>query len=402
MADVVLRGVSRVFPDGTVAVNGIDLSIPDGQFMVLVGPSGCGKSTTLRMIAGLDQVTDGEISIGSRVVNRLMPKDRDIAMVFQNYALYPHMTVRQNLAFALKLRQGGPLKRLVQRIFSPTKATAAAQQRKDIEQKVRSVAEKLGIKHLLERRPRELSGGERQRVALGRALVREPVAYLFDEPLSNLDARLRLDMRRELKQLHVELRSTMVYVTHDQVEALTLGDRIAIMRNGEIQQVGTPRQVYERPRNRFVAGFIGSPPMNFLEVRLRDDDTQWAIETVAGTVAVDKSAIKTLQREVDDQVVLGFRPEAVRVAQPSRGPGATRLPATVALVEPLGDAMIVHMELTMAGSATATENVLCKVDATSQLAAGEKVEIEIDFGRIHFFDSETGENLIDAGGQEFE
>ncbi len=397
MADVVLRGVSRVFPDGTVAVAGIDLSIPDGQFMVLVGPSGCGKSTTLRMIAGLDQVTGGEISIGSRVVNRLPPKDRDIAMVFQNYALYPHMTVRQNLAFALKLRQEGPLRRLAMRIISPAKAALAAQRRKDIDHKVRAVAEKLGIRHLLERRPRELSGGERQRVALGRALVREPVVYLFDEPLSNLDARLRLDMRRELKQLHAEMRSTMVYVTHDQVEALTLGDRIAVMRNGEIQQVGSPREVYDRPRNRFVAGFIGTPPMNFVEARLQGNDAHPTLETAFGLVAVDKSVTKTLQRRVGQQVVMGFRPEAVRMAGTSAGE-ATRLPATVTLVEPLGDTTIVHVELAEGGSGEST-TVLCKVDAASQLACGESVAIEIDSGRIHLFDSDTGENLVYVGGR---
>jgi len=397
MADVVLRGVSRIFPDGTVAVNCVDLSIPDGQFMVLVGPSGCGKSTTLRMIAGLDQISSGEITIGSRVVNRLPPKDRDIAMVFQNYALYPHMTVRQNLAFALNLRQGGLLRRLVQRIAAPAKATAAAHRRKEIGLKVHAVAEKLGIEHLLQRRPRELSGGERQRVALGRALVREPVAYLFDEPLSNLDARLRLEMRRELKQLHAELRSTMIYVTHDQVEALTLGDRIAVMRNGEIQQTGSPREVYDHPRNRFVAGFLGTPPMNFLEARLRVDEGQWSLETIAGRVAVDKLATERLQRRVGDQVVLGFRPEAVHLVGALEG-AAERLPAKVTLVEPLGDVTIVNMRLGVEGM-PGSADVVCKVDAVSQLESGENVALEIDTRCIHFFDIETGENLAYAGGR---
>lgn len=400
MADVVLRGVSRVFPDGTVAVNSIDLSVPDGQFMVLVGPSGCGKSTTLRMIAGLDQVSEGEISIGGRVVNDLLPKDRDIAMVFQNYALYPHMTVRQNLSFALRLRQGAFIKRLWQRMASSTRSGEAVVSNEQIEAKVHAVATKLGIERLLERRPRELSGGERQRVALGRALVREPVAYLFDEPLSNLDARLRLDMRREIKQLHTELQSTMIYVTHDQVEALTLGDQIAVMRNGEIQQVGTPNEVYERPRNRFVAGFIGSPPMNFLEATVQggvqDDMSPFTLATAAGTVAVDRLATETVQRRVGDRVVLGFRPETVRVSS-SEGGSDAGLPATVTLVEPLGDATIVHMQF-VAEAAEERSTVMCKVAPDSRLTTGERVELQIDTSRIHYFDPESGQNLAYADG----
>lgn len=394
MADVVLQGVSRVFPGGTVAVNRVDLSIPDGQFMVLVGPSGCGKSTTLRMIAGLEQVSSGEISIGGRVVNDALPKDRDIAMVFQNYALYPHMSVRQNLSFALKLRHGGVIKRLFQRVTSPAKAAETAQRQAEIEQRVRDVAAKLGIERLLDRRPRELSGGERQRVALGRALVREPVAYLFDEPLSNLDARLRLDMRRELKQLHTELRSTMVYVTHDQVEALTLGDRIAVMRDGEIQQVGTPQEVYNRPRNRFVAGFIGSPPMNFVEGRVVGDQDDLSIETASGSVEVDRLATQPLQRRVGDRVVLGFRPEVVRIAASKASP-SRRLSARVTLVEPLGDATIVHASLS-ADQAAEGQAVLCRAEPDVQLMVDDKVELEIDSQRIHFFEVDSGESLTIA------
>lgn len=397
MADVVLQGVSRVFPGGTVAVNRIELSIPDGQFMVLVGPSGCGKSTTLRMIAGLEQVSSGQISIGGRVVNDELPKDRDIAMVFQNYALYPHMSVRQNLSFALKLRHGGLLKRLFQRVTSPTTAAETARRQAEIEQRVRDVAAKLGIERLLDRRPRELSGGERQRVALGRALVREPVAYLFDEPLSNLDARLRLDMRRELKQLHTELQSTMIYVTHDQVEALTLGDRIAVMRDGEIQQVGTPQEVYNQPRNRFVAGFIGSPPMNFVEGRVVSEQDDLSIDTGSGSVAVDSAATKTLQRRVGDQVVLGFRPEVVRLADRSVG-SKLRLSGQVILVEPLGDATIIHVSLS-AAQATEAPAVLCRAQPDVQVSVDDQVELEVDSQRIHCFEVDSGESLTAASAR---
>ena len=247
MASVSLRNVRKVYPGGAVGVGGVDLEIRDGEFVVLVGPSGCGKSTTLRMVAGLEEITSGEISIGGRVVNDVLPKDRDIAMVFQNYALYPHMTVRENLAFGLKLRKVP---------------------KDEIERRIADAAAVLGIEPYLDRRPKALSGGQRQRVAVGRAIVRNPAVFLFDEPLSNLDAKMRTQMRVEIKRLHARLGATMIYVTHDQIEAMTMGDRIVVMEGGLIRQAGAPLEVYEHPANRFVAGFIGTPPMNFFEGRV--------------------------------------------------------------------------------------------------------------------------------------
>ena len=263
MATVDLERLTKRFPDGTLAVNDVSLKVVDREFLVLVGPSGCGKSTTLRMIAGLETNTDGVIRIGGRVVNDVVPKDRDIAMVFQNYALYPHMSVYKNLSFGLSLRYGGGvLARGVRRLFQPHRAKELAQLRGGIDQQVRQTAKRLGIEDLLDRKPHQLSGGERQRVALGRAIVRNPAAFLFDEPLSNLDAKLRQKMRVELKRLHRDLNATMIYVTHDQVEAMTLGDRVAVMNQGEILQVGRPLEIYQQPANLFVARFIGSVPIN--------------------------------------------------------------------------------------------------------------------------------------------
>ncbi len=273
MAGVVLENVSRVYPGDVSAVKGIDLEVRDREFLVLVGPSGCGKTTTLRLIAGLEEVSLGKIVIDARLVNDVPPKDRDIAMVFQNYALYPHLTVYRNLAFGLELREGvGGLGWLWQWALPPGRKATLRQRRRTIDQRVLEAARVLGIEELLQRYPRQLSGGERQRVALGRAMVRSPAVFLFDEPLSNLDAKLRVEMRRELKQLHRRLQTTMIYVTHDQVEALTLGDRIVVMNEGKIQQVGRPMEVYDWPANRFVAGFIGTPAMNFIGGELSDSN----------------------------------------------------------------------------------------------------------------------------------
>src|SRR5947207_651100 len=285
MAQVVLEKISKIFPGGVKAVDDIDLGIKDQEFIVLVGPSGCGKSTTLRMVAGLEEITGGTIRIGDRVVNDVPPKDRDIAMVFQNYALYPHMTVYKNMAFGLKLR-GMP--------------------KKQIEQRVMEAAKILDIQHLLDRKPKALSGGQRQRVAVGRAIVREPAAFLFDEPLSNLDARLRLTTRAELKALHQRLKTTTIYVTHDQEEAMTLGDRIVVMSRGVVQQVGPPLEVYRRPANRFVAGFIGSPPMNFLEGRMEGGDF------VEGRNGGVRMALPGRSARAGADLVLGFRPQTLR------------------------------------------------------------------------------------------
>src|SRR5215211_5203374 len=285
MADIVLEHVSKRFPDGTLAVRDANLHINDGEFVILVGPSGCGKSTCLNMIAGLDDITDGELRIGGRVVNQLQPKERDIAMVFQNYALYPHMTVRKNMGFALRLAKVG---------------------RDEIDRKVNEAAQLLELTPLLDRRPANLSGGQRQRVAMGRAIVRSPQVFLMDEPLSNLDAKLRVQMRTTVSRIQSRLDTTTVYVTHDQTEAMTLGDRVAVMRAGVIQQVGTPEELYERPRNLFVAGFIGSPAMNFLPGTLEDGH----LRTALGDVALPAEVRAKAQRSgAGRDLIVGIRPE---------------------------------------------------------------------------------------------
>src|SRR5690242_9659624 len=297
MAEITLDNVTKEFGGGVRAVDGVDLTIGSGEFIVLVGPSGCGKSTLLRMIAGLEEVTGGSISIGDREVTRLSPRDRDIAMVFQNYALYPHYTVERNLGYGLRVR-GTP--------------------KAEIERRVREVAVMLGIEHLLQRRPSALSGGQRQRVAMGRAIVREPAAFLMDEPLSNLDAKLRVDMRAQLARLHAELGVTTVYVTHDQIEAMTLGARVAVMRDGRIQQVDSPQNLYRRPLNLFVAAFIGSPPMNLVEAEVSDG----AVTFAGVRVPVDRGALPS------GTVVLGIRPQDLRLAD-GTGPALEVEPAVV-------------------------------------------------------------------------
>jgi multiple sugar transport system ATP-binding protein len=334
MADVVLEGVTKRYVSGNRPKSGerptdnatdsaaafgfgveeLNLRIADREFLVLVGPSGCGKSTTLRLIAGLETLTAGRILIGGRVVNSLPPAERDIAMVFQNYALYPHMTVAGNLAFGLRLRYGGGISaRLVRRLVNPRRAAELAAQRRGIEQRVRQAAERLGIAHLLDRKPHELSGGERQRVALGRAIVRDPAAFLFDEPLSNLDAKLRQQMRSELKQLHAGLGATTIYVTHDQVEAMTLGQRVAVMDRGRLQQIGTPEEIYDRPANLFVAQFFGSTPINLLPGELVSSGTE--VEFVSGPCRLNMGPLKLGPersrqcRQWPRQVTLAFRGE---------------------------------------------------------------------------------------------
>src|SRR5215213_9409973 len=300
MANVRLHGVRKIYQDGGhVAVHGVDLDVADGEFVVLVGPSGCGKSTTLRMIAGLESITAGRLYIGDRIVNDVPPKNRDIAMVFQSYALYPHMTVRENLAFALKLR-------------GSSKA--------EIEKRVQDAASILGINDFLGRTPRQLSGGQRQRVALGRAIVRQPQVFLFDEPLSNLDAQLRVQMRREIARLHQELDATMIYVTHDQVEAMTLGDRIVVMNKGHVQQIDTPMRLYDHPANRFVAGFIGSPAMNFIDGTVEGNSPlEFVAKDDAFRMVVPPSLADRVGELVGQAVTMGIRPEDVSVA-PASGP----------------------------------------------------------------------------------
>jgi multiple sugar transport system ATP-binding protein len=357
MALVLLKNLNKKFED-THAVKDVNLEIRDREFVVLVGPSGCGKTTTLRMVAGLEEVSSGEISIDGRVVNDLPPMDRDIAMVFQNYALYPHMSVYDNMAFGLKMRKF---------------------QREEIEKRVRQAADILGIHALLERRPRQLSGGQRQRVALGRAIVRHPRVFLFDEPLSNLDAKLRVQMRVELKRLHERLETTAIYVTHDQVEAMTLGDRVVVMKDGLVQQVGQPLELYARPANRFVAGFIGSPAMNFADVTIHDDGV-WA-ESPGLRVRVPDNKKESLRKHAGQRVVLGIRPEALRLANGS-DPADYAFDSTVEVVEPLGNEILLDVR---AGS----HLLVARVDPATRVKVRDAVRLAVDRERLHFFDAKT-------------
>ena len=308
MAQVNLRNLVKKFSEEVVAVNNVNLDIEDKEFVVLVGPSGCGKTTTLRMVAGLEDISAGEIYIGDRLVNDVPPKDRNIAMVFQNYALYPHMTVYKNMAFSLKLRR-----------------TPKA----EIDRRVKTAADILGIGELLDRKPKQLSGGQRQRVAVGRAIVRQPEVFLFDEPLSNLDAKLRVNMRAELIKLHDRLDATMIYVTHDQVEAMTMGDRIVVMRNGFIQQVGPPMEVYNQPQNQFVAGFIGSPPMNFLDARLVADNGGVAVDLQGMRLPLPPQQAKGAEAYMNRNIVFGIRPEDILSTPEKKSASLAPLRATV-------------------------------------------------------------------------
>ncbi len=403
MARVALEGVSKVFPGDVTAVDRIDLAVNDRELLVLVGPSGCGKSTTLRLIAGLETVSDGKISIGEQIVNdsgrHVAPKDRNIAMVFQNYALYPHMSVYNNMAFGLKLRYGGGwLNRLWLRLTNSARAAELAKQRQGIPAQIRQASEMLGIEHLLERMPRQLSGGERQRVALGRAIVRKPAAFLFDEPLSNLDAKLRVETRRELKRLHGQLAATMIYVTHDQVEAMTLGERIVVMDHGRVQQIGRPIDVYDRPRNKFVASFIGTPPMNFIEGRIDRNDKTFCFLSSGLTLNLNKNDSQhwpgeQLDKQVNRAVVLGVRPEnvATRRTRSSQSETGANL-AKVVDVELLGDSTLLHLEI--GGQSPTKHNpILARTESRTQTRPGDFVEIELDATRVHLFDSQTGDNL---------
>jgi multiple sugar transport system ATP-binding protein len=362
MAKVTLERVRKIYEErGTthVAVHGIDLEIPDGEFLVLVGPSGCGKSTTLRMVAGLESVTEGTIRIGERVVNEVSARDRDIAMVFQNYALYPHMTVAENLGFALKLRK---------------------QPRAVIDARVREAAGMLGIESMLERRPRQLSGGQRQRVALGRAIVRQPQVFLFDEPLSNLDAKLRVQMRRELAALRRRLGTTTIYVTHDQVEAMTLGDRIVLMHEGKVQQVGVPLDIYQRPANLFVAGFLGSPHMNQIAGRVERRDGA-RFEAADGSLRIRLRETEVPASAEGRAVVLGIRPEAI---QPGSGPEA--LSGVVEEIEPLGHESLLTVR---AGSTPIT----LRTEAGLEAEVGETLQLVLLPGALHWFDAASGLRL---------
>ncbi|MFT8246152.1 ABC transporter ATP-binding protein [Roseomonas sp. BN140053] len=364
MAEVVLRGVVKEYEGGGgQAVKGIDLEIADHEFVVLVGPSGCGKSTTLRMIAGLEEISEGEISIGGRVVNDVAPRDRDIAMVFQNYALYPHMSVRENMAFSLSLRK---------------------RPRAEIAARVEEAARMLDITPLLDRKPRALSGGQRQRVAMGRAVVRDPQVFLFDEPLSNLDAKLRVQMRTEIKRVHQLVPTTTVYVTHDQVEAMTLADRVVVMNEGRIEQVGPPQELYHHPRTRFVAGFIGSPGMNFLPARLEGADGALTLRLADGTALPVPEVLRARHAaQAGREVVLGLRPEHFGDAREAGRPGVAAFTATPAVTEPMGAETLVHFAL--AGVAACAR---LAPDTSAQ--PGTPLPMTADLNHMHLLDPASG------------
>ncbi|HET8553751.1 MAG TPA: sn-glycerol-3-phosphate ABC transporter ATP-binding protein UgpC [Rhodanobacteraceae bacterium] len=365
MASVRLDNIRKVYDNGHVAMAGASFEVEDGELLVLVGPSGCGKSTLLRMVAGLETITDGTLSIGDRVVNDVAPKDRDIAMVFQSYALYPHMDVAGNLAFGLKLR-GTP--------------------RADIDRRVAQASEMLGLSDMLERRPGQLSGGQRQRVALGRALVREPAVFLLDEPLSNLDAKLRLSMRVEIARLHRRLGATMIYVTHDQIEAMTLGQRIVVLDHGVIQQIDTPMNLYAKPANLFVAGFIGSPAMNFLRGRLHLDGSLTRLNMAAGATLALGAPSPALRAFAGREVVVGLRPEDLRPAD-THGDGE-RLPLTAQLevIEPVGNEVFLNLRHAAGGLVT-------RIPPQPLPESGATMLLDFDPACLHFFDAETGRRI---------
>ena len=363
MATVTFDHVSKRYSGDVLAVNDLTLEIQDEEFLVLVGPSGCGKTTALRMIAGLEEITEGTLKIGDRVVNDLAPKDRDVAMVFQSYALYPHMSVFDNLAFGLKLR----------------KVPKA-----EIDRRVREAATTIELSNLLDRKPKQLSGGQRQRVALGRAIVREPAVFLMDEPLSNLDAKLRVQTRAELARLHQRLRTTTVYVTHDQVEAMTMGDRIAVMNFGVLQQVGSPQDLYQHPVNKFVAGFIGSPAMNFVNVTASTEDGKTMLKN-ANVVLPIRDKLKTVVENGPKELTAGIRPEHFEMNAGGDGNGAT-VRATTDVVEFLGNEELLHLRV-------GEHDLVAIVDASQRVKPGDVIDLFVPIEKIHLFDAEGGKAL---------
>jgi multiple sugar transport system ATP-binding protein len=367
VAEVRFEHVTKRFGD-TVAVNDLDLDIPDQEFLVLVGPSGCGKSTTLRLLSGLEEITQGNIYIGERLVNNVSPKDRDVAMVFQSYALYSHMSVYKNMAFGLSLRK---------------------MPKTEIERRVREAAHILGIEDLLKRKPRQLSGGQRQRVALGRAIVREPAAFLLDEPLSNLDAKLRVQTRAELSKLHQRLGTTFIYVTHDQVEAMTMATRIAVMNDGVLQQVGTPQELYERPNNVFVAGFIGSPSMNFFEVFVGDNQDEMYLEEDSFRVAAPPQKVAMLKPYLGKKIILGIRPEHIHIPEYAP-PGVVTSPvqAKVDVTELMGNEFFLYL-------LSNSKQFLARVDPRTTVRPGQDIEVVFNMVNMHAFELETGKSIRD-------
>jgi multiple sugar transport system ATP-binding protein len=389
MAVIEFQEVSKVYPDGTRAVDSLELKIDDDEFMVFVGPSGCGKTTALRMVAGLEEISDGTILIGGRVVNEISPKDRDVAMVFQNYALYPHMTVAQNLAFGLKLRGAA---------------------KSEIRRRVGDAAATLGLEDYLERKPGALSGGQRQRVAMGRAIVREPRAFLMDEPLSNLDAQLRVQVRAEIQKLQRTLGVTTIYVTHDQTEAMTMGDRIAVMRDGTLQQVDRPERVYQRPANRFVAGFIGSPAMNMLSARLSRANGNLTVRFGENSFPIEDEVIAerpSLRAHEGGDVILGIRPEDFEDAAFVAGaPPERTITTVVSLREALGSEVLVHFPLAAPAArpadadelveplGDASSTLIARVDPQTAAREGEPLRLVVNTRRLHFFEPESGAAIV--------
>ena len=389
MGAIDIKSAGKIYPNGTRALEDVSITINDGEFVVLVGPSGCGKTTLLRMVAGLEDITEGEIAIGDKTVNEVAPKDRDIAMVFQNYALYPHMSVYDNMAFSLKLRK---------------------LPKDEIEQKVKDAAKTLEISELLERKPKALSGGQRQRVAMGRAIVRNPQAFLMDEPLSNLDAKLRVQMRAELGQLHTQLQTTTLYVTHDQVEAMTMGDRVAVIRKGELQQIDTPREIYSNPKNIFVAGFIGSPSMNFVYAKIKSKDDVIELTFGDNQITYKDEKKEKLESFENKEIILGIRPEAFEDGYfANEADYSESLKVKVSLLEQLGSDSYVHFykdikpvqteaieeiladegeDITVLGDNT---KFIARINPNSTVAEGEEIELRINPSKLHFFDPESGD-----------
>ena len=391
MGAIDIKSAGKIYPNGTRALEDVSITINDGEFVVLVGTSGCGKTTLLRMVAGLEDITEGEISIGDKTVNDVAPKDRDIAMVFQNYALYPHMSVFDNMAFSLKLRK---------------------LPKDEIDKKVKDAAKTLEISELLDRKPKALSGGQRQRVAMGRAIVRNPQAFLMDEPLSNLDAKLRVQMRAELGQLHTQLQTTTLYVTHDQVEAMTMGDRVAVIRKGELQQIDTPREIYLNPRNIFVAGFIGSPSMNFVYANIGVKNN--SIQLSFGNDQIDYNGEKLdeLKAFENKEIVMGIRPEAFEDGNyANESEFSESINVSVSLLEQLGSDSYIHFYKDIKPVQTeAIEEILAddgedisilgdntkfiaRINPNSTVAEGEEIELKIDPSKLHFFNPDTGDAI---------
>ena len=364
MATVELKNIVKVYEGGVRAVENANLKVEDKEFLVLVGPSGCGKSTSLRMVAGLEEITSGEMYIDERLVNDVAPKDRDIAMVFQNYALYPHMSVYDNMAFGLKIRK---------------------MPKAEIESRVRTAAQILDIEELLERKPKALSGGQRQRVAVGRAIVRQPKVFLFDEPLSNLDAKLRVQMRAEISALHTRLQATIIYVTHDQVEAMTMGDRIVIMKDGLIQQIGTPMNTYNKPVNRFVAGFIGSPPMNIMKAGIKEENGKIIADEGDFKIKLEGAIADSMRAYTNKDVLFGIRPEDLAYVKSAKA-GET-IDSKVEVVEPLGAEILLYVS-------TKEHQIIIRVPPQLEFKVGDTAFFKPAVDKIHFFDIETEKAIV--------